>query len=94
MDSAPDANVLVLQRGIQILHIDVLLLETQLWVALRPVERQISELVRAPVIRILDELILFGLLFLTLAESLLLGKLLGILLVFLLASLFALSSIT
>ena len=73
MDSAPDANVLVLQRGIQILHIDVLLLETQLRVALGPVQRQIAELVRAPVIRILDKLILFSLLFLTLAESLLLG---------------------
>ena len=34
VDSAPDANVLVLQRGIQILHIDVLLLETQFRVAL------------------------------------------------------------
>ena len=37
VNSASDANVLVLQRGIQILHIDVVLLETQLWVALGPV---------------------------------------------------------
>jgi len=77
MNTASNSHVLVSLRSIHVLHVSVNLSETSFRVALRPVQRKLTEFISARVIRILLELVLFSLFLLAFAKSLRLYSLLG-----------------